>query len=326
MAVRKAGNGWLVEFMQAGHRVFKRLPTEATRKDALDYETKLRREIFDQATLGKRPEVTLEYAIRQWLKEVNKGRKSERATESHANQVLCLCKSGVGIGGGGIADLSVVIKGSAVSPATANRRLCILKAVAKFAWKKGWTEENLSARITLLTESNARQVYLSSDQVETLLATTPDYAMGFVALAVYTGLRQGEILALQPEDVVGTVIRVRDSKTGSPREVPIIPNAAPYLLGLPFTLHRRTLYAGFEEARAAIGMPHLRYHDLRHTTASLMIQAGVPLYTVGEILGHKSTQTTKRYAHLAEGDKRKALERAFPIKITATPYPVNEDK
>lgn len=54
MAVRKVNGRWLVEFMQGGHRVFKRLPENATRADATQYEAKLRREIFDQATLGKR--------------------------------------------------------------------------------------------------------------------------------------------------------------------------------------------------------------------------------------------------------------------------------
>lgn len=72
-------------------------------------------------------------------------------------------------------------------------------------------------------------------------------------------------------------------------------------------------------------MDHITYHDLRHTTASLMIQAGVSLYTVGEILGHKSVQTTKRYAHLAEGNKREALNKAFPREIKTDP-PQNEDR
>lgn len=326
MAVRRVGGRWVVEFMQSGHRVFKRLPPEATRADANDYETRLRREIFDQATLGKRPEISLEYAIRQWLKEVNAGRKSERATESHANQVLGYCSSGAGCNGAGIEDVSRGIRSGARSPATANRRLCILKAVAKFAWRKGWTQENLSARIQLLPENNVRQVYLSRDQAQALISETPDYARAFVGIALYTGMRQGEILALRPEDVEDEVIRVRDSKTGEPRNIPAIGGVRPFLSAIPFKLHRRTLYKGFERAREAIGMPHLRYHDLRHTTASLMVQAGVDLYRIGEILGHKSQQTTKRYSHLRTEDKRKALQSAFPHQNPITTYEVNEDK
>lgn len=56
--------------------------------------------------------------------------------------------------------------------------------------------------------------------------------------------------------------------------------------------------AMFEDARDKSGFVGLTYHSLRHTTASLLINSGVDLYTIGEILGHKSAQTTKSYAHL----------------------------
>lgn len=50
--------------------------------------------------------------------------------------------------------------------------------------------------------------------------------------------------------------------------------------------------------RAGIG--HVRIHDCRHTYASWLLQAGIPLAEVGRLLGHRSTATTDRYAHLAE--------------------------
>jgi site-specific recombinase XerD len=50
-------------------------------------------------------------------------------------------------------------------------------------------------------------------------------------------------------------------------------------------------------ARAACGLEHVRLHDLRHAAASAMVNAGIDLGTVGAVLGHKSTATTKRYAH-----------------------------
>lgn len=138
-------------------------------------------------------------------------------------------------------------------------------------------------------------------------------------------MRQGEVIGLKS---AGAFIDILDRKAGGPGRVPVIAWLEPYLGAIPFKKHRRTLYKDLEAAREAIGMPGLHYHDLRHTTASLMIQAGVDLYTVGQILGHKSTQTTQRYAHLAEGNKRTALEKAFgkPIRITSGTYPVNEDK
>jgi site-specific recombinase XerD len=52
-----------------------------------------------------------------------------------------------------------------------------------------------------------------------------------------------------------------------------------------------------------------QFHDLRHACASLLIQAGEDLYAVGEVLGHKNVQTTKRYAHLQMDRKRAAVDK-----------------
>ena len=55
----------------------------------------------------------------------------------------------------------------------------------------------------------------------------------------------------------------------------------------------------WDAARDATGLRHVRFHDLRHTYASWLVQAGVPLHTVGTLLGHSSPAMTARYAHLA---------------------------
>lgn len=56
-------------------------------------------------------------------------------------------------------------------------------------------------------------------------------------------------------------------------------------------------------------MGHVRFHDLRHSTASMLINQGVDLYVVGQILGHSSPATTARYAHLAQATLKKAMGR-----------------
>lgn len=315
MAVRHAGKQWVVEFMLKGHRVFKRLPEFATKADALAYEAKLRQQVFQQAHLGQRPEVTISAAITDWLKET-KDRKSAKATASHAKAVAGVVGD---LGLARLVDAAQRVRAEAarrgLSSATANRRLCVLKAAGKHAYKHGWTEENLSARIPLLTEGPGRQTYLTHEEVESLISKTPDRAKPYVAIAVYTGLRQSQVLSLTPENLIGGSIRLADSKAGMPLAIPVVDALKPFLKALPLTLHKRTYYADFEKGRERIGKPKLRYHDLRHTTASLMIQSGVPLYTVGEILGHKSVQTTKRYAHLSMENKRDALEAAFTSKF-----------
>lgn len=333
MAVRKSGGRWVVEFMQSGHRVFKRLPAEATRGDAVAYETKLRREIFDQATLGKRPQITLEYAIRQWLKEVNKGRKSERATESHAGQVIAVIGSSrtalVG-NAAGFEGARQLLTGGEQKPSTVNRRLCVLKAVAKYAWKKGWTEENLSARITLLPENNARARYISKAEIESLIAACPDrQTAAFVALAAYAGLRQGEVMALRGEDVADGIIKITDSKSGEPRVVPVVADLLPFLNEVPLRSHKRTLYSSFKSACAGAGINDLVYHDLRRSVATILANSTppTPLGIVAHILGHKNLATTRKvYALVEDKTAKEALSRAFPHHNPITHYEVNEDK
>jgi len=69
--------------------------------------------------------------------------------------------------------------------------------------------------------------------------------------------------------------------------------------------YRRMWLALLEEA----GVADLRVHDLRHTFASYSLSSGQPLGVVGQLLGHRSTQTTSRYAHLVDDAARAAVER-----------------
>ena len=64
----------------------------------------------------------------------------------------------------------------------------------------------------------------------------------------------------------------------------------------------------WERIREAANLTDITLHDLRRTCGSYLAQAGVPLHTIGAILGHKDEVVTKLYARLAKDDERKALE------------------
>lgn len=72
---------------------------------------------------------------------------------------------------------------------------------------------------------------------------------------------------------------------------------------------RSLLLPAFVAVNEAAGIPDLRFHDLRHTAATRMIEAGVPEPTVGRILGHKVAQTTRRYVNVDEAVARDAATR-----------------
>lgn len=198
------------------------------------------------------------------------------------------------------------------APATINRSLAALKRALTLAHKLGHTEANLGSRIELLQERNAREVYLTSREIAAICKAAPEIAPA-VRIAAFTGLRLGELLALEPADVTGRTIRVRAVKKDAgktvSRSIPAVRALAPDLATLPIRWSRSYLQKRFPAVCEGIGRPGVRWHDLRHSCASLLINAGVDLYVVGQILGHSAVQTTKRYAHLVDATKRAALEK-----------------
>jgi integrase len=304
MAVRKNGDRWIVEFMFRGIRHFHRLPKGRTKADAQALESKLRSQIFDAVDLGKLPDPLLEKLIDEWLETIA-GRKSYLQTRGHARRVCADCK--------GVPLSQQHVVGERIRnlvhlrPGTRNRRLCVLKAVAKYAYQKGYCKENLSAKIQLLPEKSYTRRQIDMGAIPALMdaATTPR-ARALIAFGAYTGMRLGEILKLAPEDVVGGFIRVRDSKTGEDRQVPIAPALKPHLGALPFKGNWRNVYRGWLSARKRAKLT-LRYHDLRHMAATAMAEAGHHPIIIADVLGHKSLQTTRKYTHPSLEAKAKAL-------------------
>ncbi|MBI2585955.1 MAG: site-specific integrase [Rhodospirillales bacterium] len=64
----------------------------------------------------------------------------------------------------------------------------------------------------------------------------------------------------------------------------------------------------FETAREKAGIADLRFHDLRHTFASRLVQQGIPLYEVMHLTGHKTVSMVQRYSHLAPDYQDRAIQ------------------
>ncbi|WP_232482277.1 site-specific integrase [Burkholderia ubonensis] len=99
------------------------------------------------------------------------------------------------------------------------------------------------------------------------------------------------------------------TKNGRPRLIPIYPRIAVIARGVTFTIPPWKLKDEWVKARTKAGHPDVRFHDLRHSAASEMINAGIDLYTVGGVLGHKTTTSTKRYAHLVTNKLAEAVKK-----------------
>ena len=140
------------------------------------------------------------------------------------------------------------------------------------------------------------------------------YVIAAIRLLIYTGARLNEILTLKWEyvDWERNMLRLPDSKTG--QKVIVLNGAAlgilknlPKVKGNPFIIvgHKSgaclvNIQKPWQESRALADLNDVRLHDLRHSYASVAASSGASLPLIGKLLGHTQTQTTARYAHLAD--------------------------
>lgn len=202
----------------------------------------------------------------------------------------------------------------AYAPATINRSLGALKKALALAWERNLTPENYGLRIKRLPEHNLRDMTLTMEQVKRLADCASEQVAAAIWIALFTGCRRGEILAIQADDMgpESIAIRAGNTKTLRARTVPIVPPLRKYLKLVPLSLNFEGLKTGFRRAREAAEMPWVTFHDLRRSCGTLMIEAGVDLYVVSKVLGHSTVAVTQsRYAHLQVDALRAGLERTF---------------
>jgi integrase len=202
----------------------------------------------------------------------------------------------------------------AYEPATINRSLAALKKALSIAWDLGMTQINHGTEIKTLPTNNKREVFLSEQEVHELAAHCPENVQAAIWIALYTGARRGEILAMKRADV-GThslTIHAKNTKTLRTRVVPIVDPLWRWLSMLPLPYKDyEGLKTGFQRGRKKAGMEHVNFHDLRHSCATILVGSGADLYTVSKILGHSAITTTQRYAHMQVEQQRVALDKAF---------------
>jgi len=203
---------------------------------------------------------------------------------------------------------------------TANRVLTILKAALSHAFRESHVDSDIEwRRVKPFEDVDAPRIrYLDAAEARRLINGCDGEFRPLVRAALVTGCRYGEILALQVDDYnhdAGNV-RVRASKGGKRRDVPLTTEGVELFeaatAGRPgrvriFTRADGSPWATSHQVRrmkaastAAKLKPTVRFHELRHTYASVLAQKGVPLHVIAEVLGHADTRMTKRhYAHLA---------------------------
>ncbi len=219
------------------------------------------------------------------------------------------------------------LKDQKLSPKSCNNCLGLLKKMFTDAVRWGFVRQNEVARVRQLKAPETETLFWTLEEGKRFMAYTkesfPEMYPVF-AIALYSGLRLGEIRALQWDCVDlerGTILVkrkfcnarrlvVEGTKGGKARQEPINKPLRDVLVEL---LARRD--SDYVVPRGAFSWSHahrimdrlcegagvqrIRFHDLRHTFASHLVMAGTPIYDVKVLLGHADLKTTQRYAHLS---------------------------
>ena len=291
-------------------RTRKILPQSWTqaKADAFDREESAR--LYAVATNVTKPEYAIADAVAKYLKDRTPHLKSGKNIDGELAQMYWAYKGKM------LSELPEVCQeyvrkavkddGKPLAPATLRNRIRYLTSACRYGWKHyRMCEHDPAERVVMPTVRNERQLSVTRKQVLTLARKCKHWeTRAAILIAFYSGMRMSEIR--RAKRVEGMFV-LDDTKNGRPRRVPIHPKIRQFAKRkLP---DQSCISKWFRLAREAVGMDWLHFHDLRHSAASAMINAGVDLYTVGAVLGHKSAQSTKRYSHLATESLQTAIDK-----------------
>lgn len=221
---------------------------------------------------------------------------------------------------------SIAMAGRLVSSTTVNKEVSLLRAVMNRAdakWKL--TVGKVDWKSHRLQEADPPTRWLTPAEVERLLAAAAPHLRPLIVTALATGLRSANVHRLDWSQVdLATrtlTVRVKSRRPGGKLlSLPIVEpllvvlaNLQPKPAGPVFLFDRKPIRTDARRAflsalkRAGIDRK-ITWHDLRHTAASWLVQRGVPLQVVKELLGHSDIKLTQRYAHLAPGQSTEAMK------------------
>lgn len=318
-----------------GQRLRVSLGKAAKKQDAIDYEARVRRERVDEVFVGKVPQRLISEAFQHWLDGDGARLKS---SDNITDKLRTIAPYIAGQKLTGIlacvdrAKKAWIKEGLAI--ATINSRLRLLRRVANLAFEWGWLKEPLGRKIKCMSGEAHRQIFLTPEEFADLAAACPDPVVA-EALTIYvnTGLRRKELFNITKRQIQGDEINLGvNTKSLRARVIPVLPHIVPLLEKLPLAMTNDQLRRNFEIARYKIGMGPkpaesqkarqgkrpvrvepfdgitLRLHDLRHTYASWLIQNGVNLTHVRDLLGHSTIAITADfYSHLETRHLREAV-------------------
>lgn len=237
-----------------------------------------------------------------------------------------------------VREAIVMMTQAGLSAGTVHRKLSALAATYAIAVRDGDIQLAQSPfrdrrALRMPKQSPKVEVFLTEEQEARLLAALGEVWGRYVEFSVLTSMRWGNQVGLRREDVdlERGFIMLPMTKSGK-RHTILLSERCAEVVREQLASHRSPWLwpskRGMKLNRGNFGdqvwLPALRqagitgfsWHGLRHTAASRMMRAGIPLYTVSKVLGHSDTRMTERYSHLGNADLQRAMEVLAGIRET----------
>lgn len=213
-------------------------------------------------------------------------------------------------------------KEKTITPSRVNRYISAFSHACTVAYNEWeWLEQHPMKRIKKKKEPRGRVRFLDDKERGQLLdackQANSEYLYVIVVLALSTGARRSELTNLKWKDIDlnRRVIMLHETKNDDRRVLPLSGHALELIQSLSsqrdvaseyvFASHKNPLQpwdmqSAWKFAVKRAGLKDFRFHDLRHSAASYLAMNGASLAEIAEVLGHKTLQMVKRYAHLSE--------------------------
>lgn len=271
----------------------KLLPAGWSAKQADDYDKRETSRLYALAS-GEKQEPLIEDAVLKWLQEADLKHRHDYTLRLAAD-----LQHYQGRRFSELPEIFSEICQLPIADATKRNRCAYILAACRFYDKKSVPD------VSLPTVRNERHYYMARRDMLIIAKQCHRIDVrAYIRIAFYSGMRVEEIMRCTAKD---GRFWMEDTKNGDRRVIPIHPKIRTAAKYVPAKIVKRTIAKWWMRARDAAGYPHLHFHDLRHSAASAMINSGVDLYTVGAVLGHRDSRSTRRYAHLSTETLDKAI-------------------
>lgn len=330
MSLRKRGTTWWIDVVAPDGERIRRSTGTSDKALAQQHHDQLKADLWRIAKLGERPRVTWQKAVERWLFE-----KSHKATAKEDVAKLHWLHEFVGekyldqINRELIDRIAGAKLALGHSNATVNRTLELVRAILRRC-VNDWEWLDRAPSVRMLPEPTRRIRFLTREEAQRLLAELPEHLADLATFSLATGLRAANVTGLQwsQVDLERRRAWIHPDQAKARKAIGVPLNAEAVLVvrkqdgkhathvfsfrGKPLIqVSTKAWYAALERA----GIEDFRWHDLRHTWASWLVQCGTPLVALQEMGGWESAEMVRRYAHLAPDHLSPYAERLCAFRV-----------